>query len=211
MPGQRQTAGTRARGSWLPRLAGIGVVVVLAAAGVTAYLLLLRPVARHEPVRLPTKVQSFQSVGLVARDALPGSSTGQLLQLLGPGGSPQFNPLSETQQQAGSPQWTADLMQGDSYIFIFLPTGQCLTANGKRGQPEVTLEHCNLSAAQRWRRTNATAQSQGHDFYQYANLGDSACLTESGELSGQVYGAALEACQAPAPPDQLIAFWWSSV
>jgi hypothetical protein len=211
MPGQRHTAGTRARGSWLPRLAGIGVVVVLAAGGVTGYLVALRPATHHHQAPLPTKVQSFQSVGLVAADALAGSSSGQLLELLGPGGSPQFSPLAPAQQQAGSPQWTADLMEGNSYIFIFLSTGDCLTAGGSPGQPELTLQHCNLSAAQRWRRTRATAESQGHDFYQYASLSDGNCLTEAGELSGQVYGAALESCLAPAPPDQLIAFWWSSV
>ena len=102
-------------------------------------------------------------------------------------------------------------MAGNSYIFIFLPTGECLTATGLAGQPKLTLEHCDLAAAQRWRRTASVVQSQGHDFYQYANLGDSACLTQTGELSGQDYGAALEACSPSPPPSQLIAFWWSSV
>jgi len=211
MPGQRIAAGTRARGSRLPRLAGIGVVVLLAAGGVAGYLVTVHPASPHHHAPLPTRVESFESVGLIAQDALPGSSSGQLLQLLGPARSPQFSPLPVAQQQAGSPQWTADLMQGNSYIFIFLPTGDCLTAGGTPGQPRLTLEHCNLSAAQRWRRGQALSQSKGHEFYQYASLSDRDCLTEAGQLAGQVYGAALEACQAPAPASQLIAFWWSSV
>jgi hypothetical protein len=211
MPGQRHTAGTRTRGSRLPRLAGIGVIVLLAGGGVGAYLAGLHPAAARRAPALPSKVLGYQTVGLVAQDSQSGSSPGQLLQLLGPRGTPQFSPVAPAQVQTGSPQWTADLMAGNSYIFIFLPTGECLTAAGLAGQPKLTLEHCDLAAAQRWRRAASVVQSQGHAFYQYANLGDSACLAQAGELSGQDYGAALEACSASPPPSQLIAFWWASV
>ena len=210
MPGQRRTAGPRSRGSWLSRLAGIGVIVVLAAGGVTAYLVELHPAARPA-AQLPTRVLSFQTVGLIAQDTGAGSSGSPLLQLLGPQGTPQFTPVGQAQEQAGSPQWTADLMAGNSYIFIFLPTGDCLAATRPHGRPKLVLQHCDLAAAQRWRRTGTAVLSQGHDFYQYANLGDAACLTQAGPLSGQAYGATLQACSSPAAPDQLIAFWWSSV
>lgn len=211
MPGERHTAGPRSRGSWLPRLAGISVVVLLAAGGVTGYLLQAHPGAARRTAPLPTRVLSYQTVGLIARDAQSGSSHGQLLELLGPQGTPQFRPVSQAQQQVGSPQWTADLMAGNSYIFIFLPTGDCLAATGPARKPKLALQHCDLTAAQRWRRTReAVVLSQGHDFYQYANLGDAACLAQAGALPGQVYDAALEACSASAPADQLIAFWWSS-
>jgi hypothetical protein len=212
MPGQRHTAGPRSRGSWLPRLAGISVVVLLAAGGVTGYLAEMHPGATRRAPPLPTRVLSYQTVGLIAQDAQPGASDRQLLELLGPQGTPQFSPLAQAQEQVGSPQWTADLMAGNSYIFIFLPTGDCLAATGLASKPRLALQHCDLAARQRWRRTRqAVVLSQGHDFYQYANLGDTACLTQTGALPGQVYGATLAACSASAPTDQLLAFWWSSI
>jgi hypothetical protein len=211
MPGQRRIPGPRTRGSWLPRLAGIGVIVLLAAGGVAAYLVSLHPAAARHATALPTRVLSSQTVGLVARNPGPGSSAGQLLQLLGPRRAPRFSPLGQAQEQTGSPQWTADLMSGNSYIFIFLPTGQCLAAGGRAGQPQLALQHCDLGTAQRWRRTHNPVTSQGHEFYQYANLGDAACLTQSGQLTAQSFGAALEACSVSPPASQLIAFWWASV
>ncbi len=210
MPGQRRT-GPRTRGSWLPRLAGIGVIVLLAAGGVAAYLVSLHPAAARHTVALPSRVVSSETVGLIAEDLGPASAAGQLLQLLGPGGTPQFTPLGQAAEQTGSPQWTADLMGGNTYIFIFLPTGQCLSSAAGTGQPRLALQHCDLAAAQRWRRTQHAVTSQGHEFYQYANLADSACLTQSGQLAAQTFGAALEACSAAAPATQLIAFWWASV
>lgn len=208
MPGQRRTS-QRAAGSRLARLAGIGVAVLIAAMGVAIYLLALHPAAARPQPPLPTKVLSYQTVGLIAQVAQPGSSAGQLLQLLGSQGNPQFSPLGQAQKQAGSPQWTADLMAGNSYIFIYVPTGACLAATGTADQPGLTLDHCDLAARQRWRRTKGAVQIQGHDFYQYMNVGDASCLTETSELSGHAYGAALRACSAGSSTDQLIAFWWA--
>ena len=210
MPGQRRSTRQRASGSRLARLAGISVAVLIAAGAVAAYLVAMHPAKRQQPP-LPTRVLSSQTVGLIARVAQPGSSSGQLLQLLGSGPAPQFSQLGQAQQQAGSPQWTADLMAGNSYIFIYVPTGHCLTAAGPADKPRLTLEHCDLGAQQRWRRTRAAVEIQGHDFYQYANLGDASCLTERSELAGPVYGAALQSCSAGSPPDQLVGFWWASV
>lgn len=211
MPGQRHSAGTRSRGSWLARLAGITVVVLLATGGVAAYLAKVHPAVAQRRASLPTRVLSFQTVGLITQGTQQAASASQLLQLLGPQGTAQFSPVGQAQEQAGSPQWTADLMAGNSYIFIFLPTGNCLAATGPASRPKLALRHCDLTAAQRWRRVRAAVVSQGHDFYQYANLGDGVCLTQTGAQSGQVYGATLEACSPSAPADQLIAFWWSSV
>lgn len=210
MPGQRHTTSQRATGSRLARLAGIGVAVALASAGVAIYLVALRPASARQQPPLPTKVISFQTVGLIAQVAQP-SSSGQLLQLLGPHGTPQFSPLGQAQEQSGSPQWTADLMAGDSYIFIYLPTGECLAATGPADQPKLALNHCDLSALQRWRRRTAAVQIQGHDFYQYANLGDGSCVTQAGALPGPAYGAALQVCSTGSATDQLIGFWWASL
>jgi hypothetical protein len=211
MPGQRHSAGPRSRGSWLARLAGISVVLLLAGGGVAVYLVELHPAAARPAKSLPTKVLSRQTVGLIAQRTQQPSSGGQLLQLLSPRGTLQFSPVARAQEQAGTPQWTANLMAGNSYIFIFLPSGDCLAAAGPARQPKLALKHCDLTAGQRWRRVRQAVVSQGHDFYQYANLGNGACLAEAAGQSGLVYGAALETCSPSAPADQLIAFWWSSV
>jgi hypothetical protein len=211
MPGQRHSAGPRSRGSWLARLTGVSVVLLLAAGGVAVYLVELHPAAARPATSLPTQVLSRQTVGLIAQRAQQPSSGGDLLQLLGPQGTLQFSPVARAQEQAGSPQWTANLMAGNTYIFIFLPSGECLAAAGPARQPKLALKHCDLTAGQRWRRVRQAVVSQGHEYYQYANLGDGACLAEAGGLAGPVYGAALETCSPSAPADQLIAFWWSSV
>ena len=209
MPGQRGTAGARARGSWLARLAGVGVIVVLAAGAVTGYLVVVHPAGARPAPPLSTKVVSYQSVGLVAEDAQPRSG-GQLIQLLGPRGVPRFSGINPTDLEAGTGQWNADLMAGNAYIFIFLASGDCLTGVGPASQPRLALQHCDLQANQRWRRMQPAVLSEGHDFYQYANMSNRSCLTEGGELPGSVWGASLSACSTSAPVDHLIAFWWAS-
>jgi hypothetical protein len=187
------------------------VAVLIAAGAVAAYLVVMHP-ARRQPPPLPATVVSGQDVGLIARVAQPGSSAGRFLQLLDSAtGTPQFSMLGQAQQQDGSPQWTANLMAGDSYIFIYLPTGHCLASAGPARRPKLTLEHCDLAAQQRWRRTKVTVQFQGHDFYQYENLGDASCLTETDELAGPIYGAGLQSCMPGSPVSQLIAFFFASV
>ncbi len=210
MPGQRRSAGSRASGSRLPRLTGLGVVVLLAAAAVTAYLVAFHPASKPHAASLPTRVVSYQTVGLVVAET-QGGSNDQLLQLMGQHDTVQFSLVAQAQQTEGSPQWTADLMAGGTYIFIYLPTGQCLSAVGSARRPKLELRHCDLGGAQRWRRTHAAVLTKAHDFYQYANLGDRSCLTQAGVQSGQIFGASLSACSSPQPADQLLAFWWSSV
>jgi hypothetical protein len=117
MPGQRRTAGSRARGSWLPRLAGLGAVVLLAGAAVTAYLI-VHP-ASHGAAPLSTRVVGYQTVGLVVADSEPGSSTDQLLQLVGAQGKPTFSALGQAQAaQGGAPQWSAARIGRGSAIVI---------------------------------------------------------------------------------------------
>lgn len=205
MPDQRSAVGRRARGSRLSRLTGISVILVLAAGGATAYLVTVHPLRGHPAAPLPTRVISNQTIGLVAQDSQPGSS--QLLQLRGPSSIPRFSIVTAAEQQAGSGQWTADQMGDNSYIFIFVPAGSCLTA---AGPATLALRHCDLQSNQRWRRTGRATLAQGHDFYQYANLGSGSCLTEAGELPGALWEATLSPCSPSAPVNQLIAFWWAS-
>jgi hypothetical protein len=200
--------GGRARGSTLARLAGIGLIVVLAAGGVTAYLVTLHPLGAGSAATLPTRVVSYQTVGLLAQDVQPRSS-GQLVELLGRQGKPQFSPVSQAEQQSGTGQWTADLMVGGSYIFIFLGSDDCLAATGPAARARLVLQHCDLQANQRWRRVGTGAVAQGHSFYAYANMAGRSCVSEGSELSGPVWAAGLSACSTAAT-GQLLAFWWSA-
>jgi hypothetical protein len=211
MPSQRRPAGSRARGSWLPRLAGIGVVVVLAVGAVTAYLVVVHPAKARPVLPLSNKVITYQTVGLVAQETPSGSGSQQLLlQLLSPASDPEFSRISPAELGGGPGQWTADLMVGKNYIFIYLASGDCLSAVGTARSPRLALRHCDLRASQRWRRVGPAVLSQGHDFYQYANLGDGSCLAQARALPGSAWGASLSACSPTPPADQLIAFWWAT-
>ncbi len=55
-----------------------------------------------------------------------------------------------SQQQQGQPEWIADVMTDGGYIFIYLPTSQCLAATGPRARPRLTAARCDLSLRQRW-------------------------------------------------------------
>lgn len=199
------------RESWRPRLAGLAIVLLLAAGGVAAYLVALHPAAARTSPPLPTKVTSSQTVGLLIQNSEPGSHPGQLLQLVGRQAAAAFISVSRAQVAEGSPAWTADLMAGNAYIFIFLPTGRCLTAVGPASDAKIALSHCDLAATQRWRRTASVSKIDGHDFYQYANLANGACLTQNGVTAGQIFHATMAACSPAKPVDQLVAFWWQSV
>jgi len=205
MPGQRITVGRRARGSRLSRLTGISVILVLAVGGVAAYLITVHPIGGHRAPPLSAKVISNQTIGLVAQNVLPGSPA--LLQLQGLRGVPQFSGVTPAEEQAGSGQWTADQMADGSYIFIFVPSGTCLTAVGKA---TPALRHCDLQPDQRWRRTGRAVLAQGHDFFRYANLSTGRCLTELFKLPGPSWEASLQPCSPGTQNNQLVAFWWAT-
>ena len=77
------------------------------------------------------------------------------MQLLGPQENLQFSPVAQARSRQAPPQWTADLMAGNSYIFIFLPTGDCLAATGSARRPKLAAPALRPESAQRWRRTSA--------------------------------------------------------
>jgi hypothetical protein len=210
MPGQRHTTRPRTRGSSLPRLAGLGVIVVLAVGGATAYLVAFHPSQPKRPPPLPSRVTSTQTVGLVARPTAGSAGPDALVQLLIPQRQPSFDPVGLSQQQQGQPQWIADVMAGGSYIFIYLPTSQCLTATGPAAHPQLTVQHCNLSPQQRWSRLGTGVLSDAHDFYQFSNLAAGKCITEGSGSAALGLPASLTTCDPAKPASQLIAFWWTS-
>jgi len=212
MPGQRRSAGSRSRGSWLPRLAGFGAIVVLAGGGTAAYLIAFHPAKPHHTVVLPRKVLGYQTVGIIGVPAEGGSASGKLVQLLSPEQGPTFTPVMPSEQVTGMPEWTADQMAGGTFIFIYLPTGsQCLASTGPARQPVVAVEHCDLGRPQqRWRRLSGSLKSNGHAFYQFENAASEKCLTQEPASGGLSVGVGLETCDPSRPMTQMLAFWWSS-
>jgi hypothetical protein len=212
MPGQRRTAGPRTRGSWLPRLAGLGVIAVLAGGGTAAYLVAFRPAQPQAASTLPGKVESYQTVGLIAEPAQGGGGHGggALLQLLSADGKPEFTPVGLAQQLNGHPEWTADLMNGGAYIFIYLPTGQCLAASGRGHRAVLAVQRCDLGQRQRWRRLGSATIQGGHDFYQFANSGSGQCVAQVSPTGANPAGAGLTSCSPAHPASQLLAFWWTA-
>lgn len=209
MPGQRRTARPRTRGSWLPRLAGLGVIVVVAAGLAVAYLVAFQPGGGKPPEPLPSRVASTLTVGLVAEPASGAVPAGSILQLLSPRHGPTFTPVGPTRQQQGQPQWIADLMTDGTYIFIYLPSSDCLASAGPSGRPRLTAQRCNLSSQQRWRRLGTGVLADGHDFYQFASLASGQCITQGSGSAALGSPAGLAACDPAKPASQLLAFWWT--
>jgi len=192
----------RARGSWTLRIAGIAVVVLLAGGGATAYLLASRPAARGARP-LPSRVTSVQTVGLGAQPPATAGG-GALRQLIeGPGGL-EFSPVPPATQAAGNPVWTADLMAGGSYVFIYSPDGRCLAAAGRRPGAALSLQHCNLGPDQRWHELAATVKADGRVFGQFRDMGSGQCVSAASSAAGP---ASLARCNPAQPWEQLLAFW----
>ncbi len=211
MPRERQGTRSRSRGPWLARLAGIGVIVVVAGGGAGAYVAGFHP-GKHHSVPLPTIVTAHQTAGLIAQSAAGGgskASAADLVQLLGGDTGPFFTALSAAAANGpGTPDWYADLMQGGTYTFIFQPDYYCLGING---HSRLVLQHCDNGAAwQRWKRVNAALSVDGHEFYQYANLADGKCLSQV-LMPAHRLGAGMADCNPARPSSQLVALWWLSV
>lgn len=203
MPRQLTTSSGRTRGSWIPRLAGIGAAVLVASGGVAAYLVASPAHAARHIEQLPTRVASVQTVGIVAqphgRARLLRPASGDLRWRAMPQGA------SQTQ---GDPQWTADTMVGGTMVFIYVPSGRCLASVARKHGPVLALRRCDLGAAQRWQQLGG-AQACQQPSGQYRNLSSGRCLSVGG--SGQPGSpAVLVPCAASATGSQLISFWWGA-
>lgn len=206
MPGQRHTVGPRTRGSWLPVLVGLGAIVVLAAVGSLVYVAEFQPGPSGAASTPQNRVASFQTVGLIAEQP---TASGSIVQMLGSGHGAAFSPVPlAAQQQGGDPEWTADLMVGGTYIFIYLPTSECLASAGAGARPLLAVQHCDLGAQQRWRRIGTGVLTGGHYFYEFANDASGRCITQV--PVGQQDTAGLAACDPSQPVSELLAFWWTS-
>ncbi len=221
MPGSSGLRPRRAKGSWIPRLAGIGVAAVLAAGGLAFYLGSQHPVPRpprhhhHRPISLSSKVVKAQTVGIIAfgadddRDAFGKDPDDHPLMLQPTKAGLEFVAIPASQMANGTPQWTANQMGDGSEIFIYTPTGRCLTATAFS---QLTLSHCNLTRSQRWRPVRALTVL-GQAVSAFANEAAGSCLTApppNTERGPANPGAAtLAPCGPTRDRTQEIAFWWS--
>jgi len=203
MPGQVISSSGRTRGSWTPRLAGIGAALVVAAGGVAAYLVISPAHAARRTQHLPTRVASVQTVGIVAQ---PHGQSRLLSRT--PDGLRWTAMPSAAAHPQGNPQWTVDTMAGGTMVFIYVPSGQCLGSVTHRHHAVLALQRCNLGPAQRWTQPGGGTGSKG-SAVQYRNLASSRCLTAGGSGNPGSPGI-LAPCAASAPGSQLITFWWGA-
>jgi hypothetical protein len=203
----------RAKGSWTPRLTGIAVVVVVAGGALGTYLGTAHsphpaPAATHHQARLSVKVVQVETVGLI--DFGPddngrpwqGNTADHPLMLMPAGQVLDFAAIHRRRLSAGPPEWTADQMADRSEIFIYVPTGQCLSPFG---DGRLQLTHCNLGLAQRWRAVHSQVVA-GEAIAQYANAKTGTCLTAPRGPGPAV----LAKCGPARTRTQEIAFWWSA-
>ena len=203
------------RGGWTVRLAGAGLAVLLAAGGVTVYLLVVRTPG---DAPLPTRVVGTQTIALVNPGAAgpaawqgTGQAPGTLLDARG-----RLTFSADAQPGAG---WTADQMAGGTYIFIYLANGGlCLTAPAAPVS-SAQLQPCDLQASQRWLRQGQTPGPNGLTYWQLRNQADGLCLGAGSQVStaAQQAGnaaasqdAAMQACEGAPSWRQLVTFVQSS-
>jgi hypothetical protein len=194
----------RLRSPRLARLAGAGLVVLLAAAGVSAYLIVDHG---NGDAPLPTQVLGTQAIGLVnpgpaglAGASAPAGTSQAAGSLLASRAGLTFSAAGQA-----SAQWTADQMAGGTYIFIYLTNGLCLGSPALPGTAPV-LQRCSLAAAQRWLRQDLTVSTGGTDYWQLRNAADGQCLTAGNGAGSAGQAAQVRLCEAPPSWNQLVTF-----
>jgi hypothetical protein len=184
-------------------------VVAVAAGGAIAYSVASPAHASRPPGHLPTTVQSVQTVGIIG--LLPGEAGAAtaLRELEVTPGGLQFGPMPPASLPQGDPQWTADTIAGGTFVFIYAPSGKCLTSAGSPRRPVLARQRCDLGSRQRWQRVSGSAvQSNGHEFYQYRDLGSGRCLTTGAGAPRQ--SATLATCGNALLSRQLFSFYWAA-
>jgi len=210
----------RTRGSAIPRITGVGVVVLIAGGGLILYLSGSKhPTTHSQPapahhVALSAKVLSIQTVGLVDvgpyddGDSATNDFDDHPLMLRTISSALDFVRIPRSELAAGVPLWTVDQMADSTEIFIYIPTGQCLAAEA--GDRQLALRHCDLGLSQRW-RTRARGSAGGLSFDQYKNLAAGRCLAAP-KAAPKAAGTAplLAACGPAHDKSQEIGLWWGA-
>ena len=195
----------------MPRLAGIGVAILLAAGGTAAYLLL--PAAAHAGKHAggpSARVQTKLAVTIVTpRMALRGRARTVAEALVASSAGLAFTVITPASDSLGAPMWTADQMTGGSYIFVDVSAGKCLAGPARPVATTVSLQRCSLGGSQRWKRILGSSAAAGHLYWQLQNAADGLCLTVGSAVSAGASGpfaAGVERCQDPQPSRQLVTF-----
>jgi hypothetical protein len=178
---------------------GTGFALLLAVAGVAAYLIVGGTHDQKEAAVLPTRVIGTQAVDIVNTGAAATNPDPETL----------LASRSDLVFMADVPsgaRWTSDQMAGGTYIFIYLPDGLCLAARASPRAPSLALEQCNLQAGQRWLRQLPNVGSNGLDYWQLRNLDDGRCLAAGNALGNKESAAILQRCEASPGWQQQVAF-----
>ena len=177
--------------------------MLLAVAGVAAYLIVGGTHDSKDALVLPTRVVSTQAVS-IANTGPQGRASPAPETLLA------HSDLVFTVHGPAGSQWTSDQMAGGTYIFIYLPDGLCLASQASPHAPAVTLARCNLLASQRWLRQHPNVGVNGLVYWQLRNLADGRCLTTGKAVRGGESVAQLEPCDGSPGWRQQVAFLTAS-
>ena len=192
----------RTRGSWTPRIAGIGAAVLVACGAAIIYAIASPAGTARHSGSLSSRVSTVQTVGIIGQAGGAVGAPTAMRMLSAEGRSLMFAPIPASVQPQGDPQWTVDTMTDGTFIFIYAPTGRCLAAAARNA---LALRRCDLGPGQRWRPGRGTVESGSHQYAQYRNLGTGRCLATAGDAPAP---PVLQACRAPAPARQLVSFFW---
>jgi Ricin-type beta-trefoil lectin domain-like len=200
----------RTRGSWTPRIVGIGAAVLVACGAAIVYAIASPAGAARHAEQLSSRVSTVQTVGIIGQAGGALGSASAMRMLSAQGGSLLFAPVPASVQPQGDPQWTVDTMADGTYIFIYAPTGSCLAAAGRPRPARLALRRCDLGPEQRWHQAGGTLEASSHQYAQYRNVGNGRCLATAGGATGSDVPAppALVACAPAAAARQLISFFW---
>src|SRR5215472_16872798 len=123
MPGPLTARPHRSKGSWIPRLTGVGVVAVVAVGGLVAYLASTHQATDHKHKHhhhhrtvLSSKVLGQQTVGIISfgpdddHDPFAHDPDDHPLMLQPGKGGLEFATIPVAELTAGVPVWTADRM-----------------------------------------------------------------------------------------------------
>jgi hypothetical protein len=185
---------------------GTGFAILLAVAGVTAYLIVGGTHDRKDASVGPTRVVGTQAVGIVNTGPVSASGAASDPETL----LATRSDLVFTVDGPTGAQWTSDQMAGGTYILIYLPNGLCLASGGSPRGPSVALRRCNLQPSQRWLRQHPNVGANGLDYWQLRNLGDGRCLAAGTAVRAGQSAALLQPCEASPDWRQRVAFLTAS-
>jgi hypothetical protein len=181
---------------------GTGFAILLAVAGVAAYLIVGGTHDRKDASVLPTRVVGTQAVSIANTGPASASGTTSAPETL----VARPSDLVFAVNGPAGPQWTSDQMAGGTYILIYLPDGRCLATGGSSRGPTVLLERCNLQPNQRWLRQHPNVGANGLDYWQLRNMADGRCLAAGGPVRAGQSAALLQPCAASPGWRQQVAF-----